>query len=194
VIDRRKSRAQASDTVVGTLPSDVIWTGLITGGVGLGGILATALTSFGQRGLERERLAAEGARIHDQHREDERRERRTAYHRYLVLFNTLDTYATGFPPEDDEALKTTMTSHNDAVAAVDLFGTSAVRTALNEVRRLNRTVGSAMASPLQSGESLADAFTVAWNTVRDALVDAQRGVVTAMREDVGPLPPAGVGE
>lgn len=176
------------------MPSDVIWTGLITGGVGLGGILATALTSFGQRRLERERLAGEARRLHEQHREDERRERRAAYQRYRASFNALDSYATGYPPEDDAAFNATLSHHNDSVAAVDLFGTETVCAALNDVRQLNRKVGGAMAPHVQAGDSSSDAFIKSWMGFRDRLVDAESRVVAAMREDVGPLPPVSASE
>jgi hypothetical protein len=111
-------------------------------------------------------LHASRHELEERHRQEERQERRIAYHRYLSLFNTLDSDATCYRPESDATLKQTLHEYNDAVAAVDLYGTAEVRAALNEARRLNRHVGELMASPASSAQTLVDTFVTAWIAVR----------------------------
>jgi len=156
--------------------------------VGLGGIAGTAASALGGARLERARWKVEARRLHEQRREDERRDRRAAYLRYCVLFNSLDTYATGYPPSDDDALTATLRDYNDAIAAMDLFGTADVREALNEVRKLTRSLAAGMGPAVEAGSSLAEALVSQWRVHRARLVSAEGTVVDAMRQDVGPLP------
>ncbi|HEV3485739.1 MAG TPA: hypothetical protein VG106_10050 [Vicinamibacterales bacterium] len=146
------------------------------------------LSIWGGARLERARWKVDARRLHEQRKEDERRDRRTAYLRYSTAYNTLDSYATGYPPTDEEALKATLHEYNHAIAALDLYGTPEVREALNEQRRATRALGAAMAPDVEAGAKLDDAFIAQWRKMRDRLIDAQTGVLTAMRQDVGPLP------
>jgi hypothetical protein len=45
-----------------------------------------------------------------------------------------------------------------------------------------------MATRLPRGDSLVDAFVVAWSELREEIMEAERRLVIAMRHDVGPAP------
>jgi hypothetical protein len=59
------------------MPSDTVWTGVITGVVGLGGILATGLTALR---LDRRRAHADHERVREQHDNEQRKDRGGAYY------------------------------------------------------------------------------------------------------------------
>ena len=164
------------------MPSDAIWTGVITGVVGLGGILATSLTA--QR-LDRRRAHAEHERLGQQHDNEQRKERGGAYYRTIILLNRLDRFATGYPPDND-TLTATIDDYNKSVSALHLFGVGPVLDALRDMQRLTREVGDAMATRSPNGESLVDAFVAAWNGWREEIMEAERRLIIAMRQDVGP--------
>jgi hypothetical protein len=143
---------------------------------------------WGAASLERARWKVDARRFHEQRREEERRERRAAYLQFSTVYNTLDSYATGYPPADEQALKATLSEYNHAIAALDLYGTAEVREALHEPRKTTRALGTAMAPDLEAGAKLDDAFIAQWQEMRDRLSAAQTAVLSAMRQDVGPLP------
>jgi hypothetical protein len=164
------------------VPSDAIWTGVIAGGVGVAGMAATSLTALR---LDRRRLRAEGERLRRQDDKEQRKERGAAYYRTVVLLNRLDRFAAGNPPDED-TLNTTIDEYNKSVSALHLFGVRTVLEALRELQRLTREVGDSMASRSTRGDSLAGAFVEAWNDRREEIMDAERRLVVAMRQDVGP--------
>jgi hypothetical protein len=160
------------------MPSDAIWTGVIAGAVGVAGMAATSLTALR---LDRRRLRAESERVRRQDDKEQRKERGAAYYRTVVLLNRLDRFAAGNPP-GEETLNTTIDEYNKSVTALHLFGVRTVLDALRELQRLMREVGDSMAS----GDSLVDAFVEAWNDLREEIMDAERRLMLAMRQDVGP--------
>jgi hypothetical protein len=167
------------------MPSDAIWTGVITGGVGLGGIVATSFTALQ---LDRRRQLAERERARHQHDREQRNERGSAYYRTIVLVNRLDRFATGSSPDDD-TLTATIDEYNRSVSALRLFGVGPVLDALRDLQRLTREVDDSMTTQLPRGESLVDAFAAAWNGRREEIMEAERRLIAAMRQDVGPDQP-----
>ena len=164
------------------MPNDTIWATAITGAVGLGGMLSTGLTALR---LERRRVHAEDEHLRQHHGKEQRKERGSAYYRAIVLLNRLDRFATGYPPDDD-TLTATIDEYNRSVSALHLFGVGPVLDALRDMQRLTRDVGEAMATRLPRGDSLVDAFVLAWNDLREDIMEAERRLVIAMRHDVGP--------
>jgi hypothetical protein len=164
------------------VPNDTIWATAITGVVGLGGMLSTGLTALR---LERRRVHAEDERLGQQHGNEQRKERGSAYYRAIVLLNRPDRYATGYPPDED-TLTATIDEYNRSVSALHLFGVGPVLDALRDMQRLTREVGEAMATRLPRGDSLVDAFVFAWSDLREDIMEAEGRLVSAMRQDVGP--------
>jgi hypothetical protein len=164
------------------VPSDAVWTGVITGAVGVAGMAATGLTALR---LDRRRLRAEKERLRRQDDREQRKERGAAYYRTVVLLSRLDRFAAGNPPDED-TLTTTIDEYNKSVSALHLIGVRPVLDVLRDPQRLTREVGDAMASRSPRGNSVVDAFVEAWNDLREAIMDAERRLVVAMRQDVGP--------
>jgi hypothetical protein len=164
------------------VPSDAVWTGVIAGAVGVAGMAATSLTALR---LDRRRLRAESERLRRQDDKEQRKERGAAYYRTVVLLNRLDRFAGGSPPDED-TLSTTIDEYNKSISALHLFGVRTVVDALRDLQRLTREVGDAMASRSEPGDSPVDAFVGAWNDLREEIMDAERRLVVAMRQDVGP--------
>jgi hypothetical protein len=164
------------------MPNDTIWAAAITGVVGLGGMLSTGLTALR---LERRRLQAADEHVRQQRGSEQRKERGSAYYRAVVLLHRLDRLATGYPP-DEAKLTATIDEYNQSVSALHLFGVSPVLDALRDMQRLTREVGEAMATRLPRGDSLVDAFVFAWSDLREDIMEAERRLVSAMRQDVGP--------
>jgi hypothetical protein len=164
------------------MPSDAIWTGVITGAVGVAGMLSTGLTALR---LERRGLRAEDEYLRQQHDKEQRKERGSAYYRAIVLLHRLDRLATSYPPDDD-TLTATIDEYNKSVSALHLFGVAPVLDALRDMQQLTREVGEAMATRLPRGDSLVGAFVFAWNDQREEIMQAERRLVIAMRQDVGP--------
>jgi hypothetical protein len=163
------------------VPSDAVWTGVIAGAVGIAGMAATSLTALR---LDRRRLRAESDRLRRQDDKEQRKERGAAYYRTIVLLNRLDRFAGSSPPDED-TLSTTIDEYNKSISALHLFGVRTVLDALRDLQRLTREVGDSMASRGR-GDSLVDAFVEAWNGQRDEIMDAERRLMVAMRQDAGP--------
>jgi hypothetical protein len=164
------------------VPSDAVWTGVITAAVGVAGMAAASLTALR---LDRRRLRVEHERLRRQDDKEQRKERGAAYYRTVILLNRLDRFAAGNPPDED-TLSTTIDDYNKSVSALHLFGVRPVLDALRDVQRLTREVGDAMASRSPSGDSLVDVFVEVWNDLREEIMDAERRLIVAMRQDVGP--------
>jgi hypothetical protein len=60
--------------------------------------------------------------------------------------------------------------------------------AIRDVQALMREVGAAMAGRSARGDPVVDGFVEAWNDLRDEIMDAERRLVAAMRQDIGPDP------
>jgi hypothetical protein len=58
--------------------------------------------------------------------------------------------------------------------------------AISDVQALMREVGAAMAGRSTRGDPVVDGFVEAWNDLRDEIMDAERRLVAAMRQDIGP--------
>lgn len=164
------------------MPSDAVWTGVITGAVGLAGMAATSLTALR---LDRRRVRAEHERLRRQEDKEQRKERGAAYYRTVILLNRLDRFAASSPPDED-TLSTTIDDYNKSVSALHLFGVRPVLDALRDVQRLTREVGDSMAGRSSRGAALVDAFVDAWSDLREDIMDAERRLLVAMRQDVGP--------
>ena len=164
------------------MPSDAVLTGVITGAVGVAGMAATSLTALR---LDRRRLRAESERLRRQDDHEQRKERGAAYYRTVVLLTRLDRFAGGSPPNED-ALSTTIDEYHKSVSALHLFGVRTVLDALRDLHPLMREVAESMASRSARGDSPVDAFVEAWNDLRDEIMDAERRLMVAMRQDVGP--------
>jgi hypothetical protein len=164
------------------VPSDALWTGIITGAVGVAGMAATTLTALR---LDRRRVRAENERLRRQEDKDQRKERGAAYYRTVILLNRLDRFAASSPPDED-TLSTTIDEYNKSVSALHLFGARTVLDTLRDLQRLTREVGDSMASRSPRGDPLVDAFVEAWNDLREEIMDAERRLLVAMRQDVAP--------
>jgi hypothetical protein len=164
------------------MPSDAVWTDAITGVVGIGGIVAMSVTWLR---LDRQRVRAEHQHLRQQHHNEQRKERGSAYFRTIVLLNRLDRFATGYRPDDD-TLMATIDDYNKSISALHLFGVPLVLDALRDMQRLTREVGDAMATRSPAGDSIVDAFLAAWNGWREEIMEAERRLISAMRQDVGP--------
>ena len=163
------------------MPTDAVWTGLIVGAVGVAGMAATSLTALR---LDRRRLRAESERLHRQDDREQRKERGAAYYRTVVLLNRLDRFAGSSRPDED-TLTTTIDEYSKSVSALHLLGARTVLDALRDLQRLTREVGDSMASRSARGDSLTDAFAETWNDARDEIMEAERRLMVAMRQDVG---------
>jgi hypothetical protein len=128
---------------------------------------------------------AEDEHLRQRHGKEQRKERGSAYYRASVLPNRLDRFATGSPPDDD-TLTATIDEYNRSVSALHLFGVGPVLDALRDMQRLTREVGEAMATRLPLGGSLVDAVVFAWSDLREEIMEAERRLGIAMRQDVGP--------
>jgi hypothetical protein len=168
------------------MPSDVVWTALITatstGAVGIAGI-------YGTLRAERSRAAAEDKRDARQHERELRAERRAAYLRFVALYNRLDRYATGYPPEGEDELTATVDAYNEAIVALQIGGDAAVLAALEPIQRLTRLVGDATGAGMMTGLPRAEAFIASWRHNKDALDEAEKALVGAMRADARGVTP-----
>ena len=70
--------------------------------------------------------------------------------------------------------------------ALQLFGVRPVLDAIRDVQALMGEVGAAMAGRSARGDPVVDGFVEAWNDLRDEIMDAERRIVAAMRQDIGP--------
>jgi hypothetical protein len=128
---------------------------------------------------------AENERLRRQEDKDQRKERGAAYYRTVMLLNRLDRFAASSPPDAD-TLSTTIDEYNKSVSALHLFGVRTVLDSLRDLQRLTREVGDSMASRSPRGDPLVDAFVEAWNDLREEIMDAERRLLAAMRQDVAP--------
>ena len=76
--------------------------------------------------------------------------------------------------------------YNKSVSALHLFGVRRVLDALRDLQPLTRDIGDSMASRSPPRESLVDAFVEAWNDLREEIMDAERPLLVAIRQDVAP--------
>lgn len=172
--------------------SDVVAVGLTTGAVGLiSSVLSyvsarsQSRTTFavGIQGaqIELAKVESERNRLEQQHREDERRERRSAYIAYLVAFGDFENFGfidTATKEEFLAAQNNFRVSHSTLV----MVASENVRAQAEKLDDLiEEVVKAAYQNPDSSG---LDAWRTAYkNKVRD-LTHAIQAVTSAMHEDV----------
>jgi hypothetical protein len=147
------------------------WPNVITGTVGVAGILGTYLTGRGQRALERQRMAAE-----------DRRNRRDAYHGLLAALNQIDTYCTGYPPTDEAEFRSALIDLNRTAAAVELYCTERVLPAFQQMQSVLNQIGP-YAVTIPGTPSVYHRFQGGWVQFRDQYVEAEKTLVAATRRD-----------
>jgi hypothetical protein len=172
--------------------SDVVAVGLTTGAVGLLGSLLSYFSARGQSRttfaigiqnsqIELAKVNAENTRLRQQHREDERRERRTAYVDFLTAFEHFDSFGfiTSATPEEFLAAQSRFKlSH----ATILMVGSSLVQTRSSALANaISSVVDTAYADEDRSG---LDAWRHAYKESADKLEASSLDVTDAMHEDV----------
>lgn len=171
------------------MPSDVVWTAAITGGVGLLGnaatLWATKLQRASQDRTEGKRIAADADRLNAEHDEAERQRRLTAYQALTVVLGDIDRVATWVNATNEET-EAMIARFLQLHAEVLLIGTDAVTEALGPVAEGMNVVGAEMAQMQARNPNmpLVAAHEAAYQRHRDSLMAAQGALLRAMHEDV----------
>jgi hypothetical protein len=151
--------------------------------------LTAVETAKTQAGVELARVKAENTRLRAQHREDERRNRQGTYHRLLAVWNRLDAFATGYPPESDDQFRAAVDEASFLTSGVHMFGSPDVREAVRQVEHeFAVEIGNRMGHADASGPQF-QRFIDAYRPRRRQLIAAQDTV--SHRHPVGrPVPDA----
>lgn len=171
--------------------SDVVAVGLTTGAVGLVGSVLSFVSARSQSRatfaigiqsaqIELAKVQSENNRLRQQHREDERRERRSAYVAYLSAFKHFDSFGFISSATDDEFLA--------AQTKFRLSHSTLMMVASEEVRlnaeNLDGLLNDVIVDANEDEREGMDAWRNAYQERSDALEIAEQAVTDAMHQDV----------
>jgi len=157
--------------------------------VGIAGIAGAAWTAKGQRDVDRERIAGENDRHRESAVEEKRRLRRAAYARYIVALDVLDTYGSGYVP-DDQTFERAVHELNASIGELELLAPQEVRDAIARVSAIHLQISQRMRhyaglGPLDAPPlSVAHQHEGAYQEYRHELLPAVDLVKRAMRDDL----------
>jgi hypothetical protein len=126
-------------------------------------------------------IEAENERLKEQHAEEGRRVRQTAY---TELLNAERRFSTAV--RRGEAGQDVFLDWNHAAHAVMIGGTDATGEAIKSVSKIHANIATEASKRVGDGESLQQAWGNAYEANMDELNDARDALLTAMREDVAP--------
>jgi hypothetical protein len=169
----------------------VDWGIVVTGLVGLAGILGVSRNAAGQRAVELARIAADDRRRDDERREARRLARQEAYTRFIVALDVLDTYASGYLPSDD-GFEAALHELNSAGNVLELVAPLEVREAMHGVSAVYGKISARMGhfaglGPIDGPRlTIAQQHEGAYRERRHDILGAAEAVKDAMRADIQP--------
>jgi hypothetical protein len=165
--------------------NDAVAVGVITGTVSALGYLTTYLIQRknaenvkAQSEVDLAKIEAENERLREANRESERQNRQGTYHRMLAVLDRFDTIATGYAPSTDQ-LEDALREFFFLSGGIQLFGTAAVKAALEPVSELFEDAGANMNTADKVGS-----FREGYLPIRADLNEARLRLVEAMTADV----------
>jgi hypothetical protein len=162
--------------------SDVVAIALITGGLGLAASGITAFVSI-KTGAQQRR--AERDRLHDEHREADRRTRRDAYARLLTAIEQLDMLVSAYtPPPTLDGFREFLADFRAAGVAVRLVESPAVHDARAAFGQVLDGVAVKVMDNVEKNVPMIDALGVPYVQARDEMLRTGRALGNAMADDL----------